>query len=55
MKNWKTNLVGIIIIVAGIVVFIRTNDYTQAALAIAAGTGFFFAKDNNVTGGSKQQ
>jgi len=55
MKNWKTNLVGIALIVAGIVVFIQTKDYTQAGAAILVGTGFFFAKDSNVTGGTVAQ
>ena len=55
MKNLKTNLVGIVIIIAGIVVFIRTNDYTQAGAAILVGAGFLFSKDNNVTGGTVAQ
>lgn len=55
MKNWKTTLVGLALIGAGIAVFIQTKDYTQAGAAILVGTGFFFAKDNNVTGGTKQQ
>lgn len=55
MKNWKTSIVGLALIIAGIVVFVQTKDYTQAGAAILVGAGFFFAKDNNVTGGTVAQ
>lgn len=55
MKNWKTTLVGLVLIGAGIYVFIQTKDYTQSGLAIAAGIGLILAKDNNVTGGTVAQ
>jgi len=52
MKSWKTSLLGIAIIIAGIYVFVSTNDWTQAGIAIVAGIGLLNAKDNNVTGGT---
>ena len=55
MKNMKTNLVGIAMIGAGIMVYVKTNDYVQASPAILAGIGLLFAKDNNVTGGTVAQ
>jgi hypothetical protein len=55
MKNWKTSLMGIAIIIAGVYVFISTKDYTQAGIAIAAGIGLLNAKDDNVTGGTVSQ
>lgn len=53
MKNFKTNLIGLILIGVGVYLFIVTKDFTQPAICITMGTGFFFAKDNNVTGGTK--
>ena len=47
MKNWKTNIVGFTLIVAGIYVFLNTKDFTQPLICLTMGTGFFFAKDNN--------
>ncbi len=55
MKNIKTNTMGIILILAGVYVFLSTKDYTQAGLAVAAGIGLLNAKDNNVTGGTISQ
>jgi len=55
MKNWKTTLVGITIIIAGIYVFVTTKDWTQAGIAVTAGIGLLLAKDNNVTGGTVAQ
>lgn len=52
MKSWKTSLVGLVLIVVGIYIYITTKDFTQPALCITMGTGLFFAKDNNVTGGT---
>lgn len=50
MKSWKTNLIGIILIAVAIYIFIVTKDFTQSGVCITMGTGFLFAKDNNVTG-----
>lgn len=50
MKNWKTNLIGLALIVTGIIVFVKTGDYTQPAICITMGAGFFLSKDYNVTG-----
>ena len=55
MKSWKTTLIGIAIIIAGIYVFIASKDYTQSGIAIVAGIGLINAKDNNVTGGTVKQ
>ena len=55
MKSYKTTILGLIIILAGVYVFISTKDYTQAGIAIAAGIGLLNAKDNNVTGGTVAQ
>ena len=55
MKNWKTSLVGLAIIMAGIYVFISTKDWTQSGIAVGVGIGLLFAKDNNVTGGTRKQ
>lgn len=55
MKNWKTSLVGLAIIGAGIYVFVTTKDWTQSGIAVGVGIGLLLAKDNNVTGGTKQQ
>lgn len=54
-KNWRTSLVGTVIIIAGVYVFISSKDYTQAGTAIIAGIGLLCAKDGNVTGGTVQQ
>ena len=56
MVNWKTKLGGIIGV--GIVIFkliggqtLVTEDYA----ALSVGLGLLFAKDHNVTGGTKPQ
>jgi hypothetical protein len=54
MKSWKTSLIGLILIGVGVYVFITTKDFTQPAICVTMGTGLFFAKDSNVTGGAKQ-
>lgn len=46
-KNWKTTTLGIVIIIAGVYVFLDTKDFTQAGIAIVAGVGLLNAKDNN--------
>jgi len=55
MKNWKTSLIGLVIIIAGIYVFITTKDWTQSGIAVGVGIGLLMAKDNNVTGGTVAQ
>jgi len=50
MKNWKTNVVGAILICVGVYMYIKTQDWTQASLCIVMGTGFFMSKDYNKTG-----
>lgn len=50
MKNWRTNIIGLALIITGIVVFVKTGDFTQPSICISAGCGFFLSKDYNVTG-----
>lgn len=51
MKNWKTNLVGIALIIAGLYTGIfQKATWTEASIIIGIGAGFFFTKDFNVTG-----
>jgi predicted membrane-bound spermidine synthase len=63
MKNWKTSLVGIIgiiflvvglsLVIAKVITF---NDLVQSLALVATFLGAlaaFFAKDHNVTGGTK--
>ena len=52
-KSWKTTTIGFGIIIAGIYVFVTTKDWTQSGIAVGVGIGLLFAKDNNVTGGTK--
>ena len=56
MKNWKTTLSGVSLIISGIALFF--NDQAKIAEAFAmvmAGVGLVTAKDNNVTGGKIKQ
>ena len=56
MKNWKTTLSGIALIIGAIAMFV--NDPTKLNEAIVGGTagiGLIVAKDNNVTGGKISQ
>ena len=55
MKNWKTSIVGIILIVLGIVSMPCGVDKTIGGAIITAGLGFLVAKDNDVTGGTREQ
>jgi type IV secretory pathway VirB2 component (pilin) len=58
MKNWKTT-VGAIVAAAGLSMQASDNANVKLAGQIIAGIGVIFfgasAKDNNVTGGTKQQ
>jgi len=59
--NWKTTSAGLLLIIGGISALIFANHpLTQEAImgsatSILGGIGLLFAKDNNVTGGTKQQ
>lgn len=63
MKNWKTSFAGIGALGTGVsmvVEMFKTKDFSeikisQAVLAFSTAWGLLFAKDHNVTGGSKQQ
>jgi uncharacterized membrane protein YidH (DUF202 family) len=62
-NNWKTTSTGILAIVGGIVRFyfalkagqITEESITTSLTAVLAGIGLLFAKDFDVTGGTKQQ
>jgi hypothetical protein len=62
-KSWKTTSAGIIGIVGGIIRLlfaIRSGNFSEEAImtsvtGIVGGLGFLFAKDSDVTGGTKQQ
>ena len=64
MKNffasWKTSSAGLLMIIGAIVAMIYTKPLDQTTLmatvsAVVGGIGLLFAKDGNVTGGTKQQ
>ena len=47
-KSWKTNIVGAVLVVAGVTsVFLNKASWTEATAIIIAGVGFMLAKDNN--------
>lgn len=56
MKNWKTSLAGILIVVSqfGGIMGIPPKA-VQAVTTICVAGGLIAAKDNNVTGGTTQQ
>ena len=57
MKNWKTTVAGLIVAVVGFATYMQWID-AQTAVAIgsfASAVGLGVAKDNNVTGGTKEQ
>lgn len=63
-KSWKTSLAGLGMVLAGIGGFLgpyfdgdpSTDPNYQIVIgAIITGVGLMFAKDHNVTGGTKQQ
>jgi len=48
MKNLKTNIIGIVLIVVGIAaIFFKDASITEALALITAGAGFLAAKDHN--------
>lgn len=57
MKNWKTTLAGIVAVLPLLAQAIGhpiSADVASAIQTIAVALGLFSAKDNNVTGGTKQ-
>jgi hypothetical protein len=62
MKNWKTTLVGAVMVLSGVVGIyanpdsLKETDPTKNPLSmITAGVGFMASKDHNVTGGTVEQ
>jgi hypothetical protein len=63
MKSWKTTSTGITMVVSGAVGFyfaFKSGNLNEATItasltAVLGGVGLICAKDNNVTGGTKQQ
>lgn len=51
MKNWKTSLVGGILILAGVALSC-TGNVPVGATVVTMGVGFLMAKDGDVTGGT---
>lgn len=52
LKNWRTSVIGAVILVAMIMWWtnkIETNDFL-AVMGFISGLGFFISKDNTVTG-----
>ena len=57
-KNWRTSSAGIAALLGGaaqIMQAVSTKDYVTAGTLMVAGAGLFFAKDQNVTGGTVKQ
>lgn len=51
MRNWKTTLSGIALIIGAVAMYV--NDQTkinEAIVGVTAGLGLIFAKDNDVSG-----
>jgi hypothetical protein len=45
-ENWKSTLIGFIIIISGLVsVFLDKSNWTEASVIIATGAGFIFTAD----------
>jgi hypothetical protein len=63
IKNWKTTSSGIVLIAGGLargyIAYktgaINEESVTTSATAVLTGLGLIFAKDSNVTGGTKAQ
>jgi hypothetical protein len=65
MKSWKTTLVGIVclinvaaclvIVVMKIATITDVGAYVALSTPVILGIGNFFAKDSDVTGGTRQQ
>lgn len=55
LNNWKTTITGILTILTAVWTMICNGAAdTGSVSAIVAGLGLIFAKDSNVTGGTKQ-
>lgn len=57
MLNWKTSLSGIATIAIPLInqiIPILPPQYVPIAAGVAAGLGLLFAKDHNVSGGTKK-
>jgi len=51
-KNWKTSLIGLLIIVGSMtLVFFEKASLTEAGLFMAGGISLFFLKDGKLLGG----
>lgn len=59
LTNWKTTSAGILSIIGAGYVIYNGHGSQESVMGgitgILAGLGLFFAKDGNVTGGTKQQ
>ena len=58
MKNWKTTLCGVVAgmpTILGVLGIAIPEPISKLILAVGAVIGFYFAKDNNVTGGTVRQ
>lgn len=61
--NWKTTLTGVGTLLTGVTALIHcvvTGDYSATSLGVAitgitTGFGLIFAKDHDVTGGTRKQ
>ena len=50
MKNWKTSLIGIVLMLSGLYTGITTGVWSEAAVIIGIGVGFLVSKDYDKTG-----
>ena len=51
MRSWKTNLIGLLLIIAGVYTGVTSKTtWTESSVIITMGVGFFFTKDHDVTG-----
>lgn len=57
MKNWKTTLAGVIALAITVATTMNwiSAEVAAAITTIAVSIGLISAKDNNATGGTKQQ
>lgn len=61
MYNWKTNVAGLSTVLTSLgalIHILQTKDYSNLTITLAGlltGIGLLFAKDHDVTGGSKNQ
>lgn len=54
IKNWKTTLTGIVVLITG-AILISIGQVETGVICLPIGIGFLTAKDGNVTGGTKPQ